>query len=800
MAPVGGATYDLMRLPLLTHHEVVHRRHRELIRDQRASDEADLLLVDIDLQLRQQNHRNLRHLQSSPHSATTQQLGALYQGYGAHYIDLWVGNPPQRQTAIVDTATSATAFPCSECTNCGKHTDPPFDERKSESFHIPGCTSDGAVGECTFGSCQNKRCIINHKFGSGSEESSWTAFEAKDIVYAGGLHDRPIDSFLMHDSSTTPEEDTNNESPLHASEYSFPLTFGCQTSVSGYFQKQLASGVIGLDRRAQSFWGQMRATQTIHKAQFSLCFVRQPTASTSGTTAGSVMLGGVDKRLHKTPMVFAKVMGGDTSASYKVHVRKMYLRVGHSMTETIMFDTNAKYSMLQLSEDDLNGEEKFSIDSGATDTYFIRSISDEFRKYWKDVTGLDYSNDPIPASNIDVKTFPTIILQMVPHEGGVGDEVQTNDPRNIPGLAGKMDLGKPNDVMFAIPANHYMQWNERDNTYSARVYLDRDDSLGNVIGANSMAGHDILFDMDHSRIGLAESDCDYSSLVGYDANSSPWKLSTTDEGGSSICSSLQCRGVFGVTLTLFFIGFFVFGRRYVNGGSKVTAMEDSEDEFEMKSNRDLRFREDDNYADNNHKNGSRKSYSDRGHSRSSSYSDRPRSKERSSRNVHGHIERGHGQRKLPHYSDRSLESSSSSRRNRDRDRDPSPGADKSVGSGSDDSRGNRSHRSHRSSHSNRSSRSHRSSHSHHSGHSSRSHRSSSHSHRSSHSRESDRRRTRSSSGSRERSPGGGSSSRHSSGSRRHGYSDSRESSRRSYRSYDDGYDYDDDVPLPPSIT
>ena len=137
MAPVGDAAYDLMRLPLLTHHEVVHRRHRELIRDQKATgDDEAYLLEDIDLQLRQQNHRNLRHLQSSPHSATTQQLGALYQGYGAHYIDLWVGNPPQRQTAIVDTATSATAFPCSECTNCGKHTDPPFDESKSESFNV----------------------------------------------------------------------------------------------------------------------------------------------------------------------------------------------------------------------------------------------------------------------------------------------------------------------------------------------------------------------------------------------------------------------------------------------------------------------------------------------------------------------------------------------------------------------------------------------------------------------------------------------------------------------------------------
>ena len=32
---------------------------------------------------------------------------ALYQGYGTHYVDLWIGTPPQRQTVIVDTGESS---------------------------------------------------------------------------------------------------------------------------------------------------------------------------------------------------------------------------------------------------------------------------------------------------------------------------------------------------------------------------------------------------------------------------------------------------------------------------------------------------------------------------------------------------------------------------------------------------------------------------------------------------------------------------------------------------------------------
>eukprot|EP00985_Skeletonema_marinoi_P020728 scaffold12390_cov80-Skeletonema_marinoi.AAC.1 len=74
------------------------------------------------------------------------------------------------------------------------------------------------------------------------------------------------------------------------------------------------------------------------------------------------------------------MMGDRTTASFKVYVRKIYMR------------------------------------TGTTDTYFIKSISDEFRKYWYDMTGIEYSNDPIQASAIDIRALPTIILQMSPHE------------------------------------------------------------------------------------------------------------------------------------------------------------------------------------------------------------------------------------------------------------------------------------------------------------------------------------------------------------------------------------------------
>ena len=95
-----------------------------------------------------------------------------------------------------------------------------------------------------------------------------------------------------------------------------------------------------------------------------------------------------------------------------------------------MFDAKQKYHLIDVSDEELNSEEMYSIDSGTTDTYFIKSLSDEFRNLWLEVTGFEYTNDPFAVSkDSDLLKFPTIVLQMIPHTGGVGDEVQTDDPR-----------------------------------------------------------------------------------------------------------------------------------------------------------------------------------------------------------------------------------------------------------------------------------------------------------------------------------------------------------------------------------
>eukprot|EP00551_Chaetoceros_affinis_P020525 CAMPEP_0203740334 /NCGR_PEP_ID=MMETSP0092-20131115/49508_1 /ASSEMBLY_ACC=CAM_ASM_001090 /TAXON_ID=426623 /ORGANISM="Chaetoceros affinis, Strain CCMP159" /LENGTH=139 /DNA_ID=CAMNT_0050626721 /DNA_START=114 /DNA_END=530 /DNA_ORIENTATION=+ len=96
----------LLHFPIIPHSEVVRRnRVRNRNRDRNLGEEEALLTEE-------------RNPEPYYHNSTLE-VGGLYQGYGTHYVDLWVGSPPQRQTVIVDTGSGVTAFPCTGCNDCG---------------------------------------------------------------------------------------------------------------------------------------------------------------------------------------------------------------------------------------------------------------------------------------------------------------------------------------------------------------------------------------------------------------------------------------------------------------------------------------------------------------------------------------------------------------------------------------------------------------------------------------------------------------------------------------------------------
>jgi hypothetical protein len=165
-----------------------------------------------------------------------EQVAGLFHGFGTHYVDLWCGTPtPQRQTVIVDTGSGSTAFPCSTCADCGVpeyHIDPLYQETLSESFRPLTCL------ECLEGACSLEytgggNCGIDVSYVEGS---SWSAYEAVDTCYLGGLHNTAVP--IPRNNA-----DIDAWDPLDASAFTFPLKFGCQTRLTGFFQTQLEAGM-----------------------------------------------------------------------------------------------------------------------------------------------------------------------------------------------------------------------------------------------------------------------------------------------------------------------------------------------------------------------------------------------------------------------------------------------------------------------------------------------------------------------------------------------------------------------------
>lgn len=350
----------------------------------------------------------------------------------------------------------------------------------------------------------SKKCRISMSYAEGS---SWSAYEAMDLCYAGGPHDEAL---VMNGPMTNEENIAlDHIDPVDASQFAFELAFGCQVSITGLFITQLADGIMGMENEKTAFWKQMHLKNAIPRPEFSLCFSRNDSAWREGTSAGAMTLGGVDTRLHMSPMVFAKNVKG--TGFYAVHLKAVFLREGGGISAQTSEEDMKKMHKLDISESQLN-RGNIIVDSGTTDTYFASSLAGPFKKMWKELTGSNYGHSPVSLTDQQIADMPTIILVMSGMDGdAVGDE-PTGNPNDVAGWAGETDLSdNPRDVVIAIPASHYMEYDADSKKYVPRFYTE--ESSGSVIGANAMMGYDVYFDAARGRIGFAESDCDYVSLL-----------------------------------------------------------------------------------------------------------------------------------------------------------------------------------------------------------------------------------------------------------------------------------------------
>jgi hypothetical protein len=98
---------------------------------------------------------------------------------------------------------------------------------------------------------------------------------------------------------------------------------------------------------------------------------------------------------------------------------------------------------------------------------------------------------------------------LIQREGS--EDVNRNMGPKMAGLARELYSDHPYDVLLAMPPNHYMEYDETEGVYLSLEKRSPGPSV--LTEANTIMGHDALFDAENQRIGWAGSRCDYSYLV-----------------------------------------------------------------------------------------------------------------------------------------------------------------------------------------------------------------------------------------------------------------------------------------------
>ncbi|CAG9318391.1 unnamed protein product [Blepharisma stoltei] len=234
---------------------------------------------------------------------------------GYYYIDIFVGNPPAKQSVIIDTGSRLTAFPCKGCKTCGQHMNPYFDFDKSQTSKFVACNDSEFCTNCNDDKCEYK------------------------ISYAEGS----IISGLMIEDYILIGDDKE-----HLANISYK--FGCHQEETNLFKSQKVDGIMGLafSHKKSTIVDQIYKNSDSSENLLAICL---------GKDDGYMTIGGYNQSLHFDTIKWTKLY------------EDLFYTIG-------LKSVSIGYQILPI--DLKKAHKKTIIDSGTTFVYFIQEMYKEF--------------------------------------------------------------------------------------------------------------------------------------------------------------------------------------------------------------------------------------------------------------------------------------------------------------------------------------------------------------------------------------------------------------------------------------
>ena len=217
---------------------------------------------------------------------------------------------------------------------------------------------------------------------------------------------------------------------------------------------------------------QMYNSEVLRHNAFSLCLTR---------SAGIMSIGGTilsyPSEKHLEPMQTEPLLHRNNY--YVVEIAALYVgEVAVGTTQTIANCFNSGKGTV--------------IDSGTADMYLPAQIQNDFRNAWRSILGDEkcLHNKAKSYTYNEFQKLPNITFTLSKGYRWVIQPCQYMEEQVQAG-----------NIMGSI----FEQGWEGSKTFTNRIYLD--EPRGCVLGANAMYYHDVLFDIENSRIGIASADC-----------------------------------------------------------------------------------------------------------------------------------------------------------------------------------------------------------------------------------------------------------------------------------------------------